>query len=162
MNTTVKKILRFVPMVVLMAVIFAFSATPAEQSSEQSGFIVKIITDLFGDAFTGNVPPKILGSLDFFVRKCAHFLEYTAFGLTVLLALSDMLKKPWARIRVPEVISFLYACSDEFHQRFVPGRSAKFADVLIDSCGALFGLLIAALIQRHRFNNDKKKELRDF
>ena len=44
-------------------------------------------------------------------------------------------------------LSFLYAITDEIHQIFVPGRSAQFRDVLIDTLGASFGcLLIHALL----------------
>ena len=34
----------------------------------------------------------------------------------------------------------LYACTDEFHQSFVPGRVAAVHDVLIDSAGAWLAL----------------------
>lgn len=44
------------------------------------------------------------------------------------------------------LLSLLYACTDEIHQIFVPGRSAQFRDVLIDTLGASFGTLIAYLI----------------
>ena len=43
------------------------------------------------------------------------------------------------------IFSFLYACTDELHQIFVPGRSAQFRDVLIDTLGASFGTLITYL-----------------
>ena len=42
-------------------------------------------------------------------------------------------------------LSFLYACTDEIHQIFVPGRSAQFRDVLIDTLGASFGATITYL-----------------
>lgn len=42
-------------------------------------------------------------------------------------------------------LSFLYACTDELHQIFVPGRSAQFRDVLIDTLGASFGIAITYL-----------------
>jgi VanZ family protein len=32
----------------------------------------------------------------------------------------------------------LFACGDEFHQIFVPGRTPLVSDVLLDSCGAMF------------------------
>ena len=38
------------------------------------------------------------------------------------------------------------ACTDEFHQYFVPGRSAEFKDVCIDTAGALAGLMILYFI----------------
>ena len=43
-------------------------------------------------------------------------------------------------------LSFLYAITDELHQVFVPGRSAQFRDVLIDTLGASFGAIITYLI----------------
>lgn len=43
------------------------------------------------------------------------------------------------------LFSFLYACTDELHQIFVPGRSAQFRDVLIDTLGASFGIAITYL-----------------
>ena len=39
------------------------------------------------------------------------------------------------------VFCFLYACSDEVHQLFVPGRSGNIIDVGIDSIGSYFGIL---------------------
>ena len=42
-------------------------------------------------------------------------------------------------------LSFLYACTDEIHQIFVPGRSAQFRDILIDTLGASFGIVITYL-----------------
>ena len=33
--------------------------------------------------------------------------------------------------------TFLYACSDEFHQLFIPGRSGEFRDVMLDSSASL-------------------------
>lgn len=43
-------------------------------------------------------------------------------------------------------LSFLYACTDEIHQIFVPGRSAQFRDILIDTLGASFGATITYII----------------
>ena len=42
---------------------------------------------------------------------------------------------------IPWGIAALYAVTDEFHQLFVPGRSGQFSDVVLDSAGALAGLL---------------------
>ena len=38
------------------------------------------------------------------------------------------------------LIATAYAATDELHQVFVPGRSAEFTDVLLDSLGALAGI----------------------
>ena len=44
------------------------------------------------------------------------------------------------------LICFLYACTDEFHQLFVYGRSAEIKDVLIDSFGSLTSILLCNFI----------------
>ena len=41
----------------------------------------------------------------------------------------------------------LYACTDEFHQIFVPGREGAFRDVIIDTCGGITLILLYNLIR---------------
>ena len=43
------------------------------------------------------------------------------------------------------IIVFGYASTDEFHQLFVVGRSGQFKDVLIDTSGGTFGILLVYL-----------------
>ena len=52
------------------------------------------------------------------------------------------------------IFTFLYACSDEFHQLFIAGRAGQFKDVCIDSTGALIMLLIIYFINKRK---DKKR-----
>lgn len=69
------------------------------------------------------------------IRKGGHVAEYAilatllfwAFGRRQLLVL---------------LLCVLYAMGDEWHQSFVPGREGAIADVLIDTVGAVFGLLV--------------------
>ena len=42
-------------------------------------------------------------------------------------------------------ITVLYACSDEFHQLFVPGRAGMIQDVMIDSIGIILALCLIAV-----------------
>jgi len=44
--------------------------------------------------------------------------------------------------------SVLYACTDEIHQLFVPGRGAQMSDVLLDSAGAGLGIVLFVTIRR--------------
>ena len=46
------------------------------------------------------------------------------------------------------LIRAFYACTDEFHQLFVPGRAGLLSDVLIDSLSAVLGLVVFALLQK--------------
>ena len=43
------------------------------------------------------------------------------------------------------IFCFLYACSDEYHQTFVPGRAGAMIDVAVDMAGVLFGLALVLL-----------------
>jgi len=83
--------------------------------------------------------PNLTTNLEFWdtiLRKIAHITEY--FILTFLLyrafkgtfALSSVSLIFW-----PVLLSFIYAISDEIHQRFIPTRSGNLGDVLIDFLG---------------------------
>ena len=43
-------------------------------------------------------------------------------------------------------VIFLYAASDEFHQSFVPGRTALCSDVLIDTAGGATAVFLLWLV----------------
>ena len=45
-------------------------------------------------------------------------------------------------------VSVLYSVSDEYHQTFVSGRSGELRDILIDSLGALTGIIFALVIYK--------------
>ena len=50
------------------------------------------------------------------------------------------------RISISLVLGIIYAVSDELHQMFSPGRSAKISDVYIDTVGILLGMTALLLI----------------
>lgn len=149
-------VLKFIPMIAVMAIIFLFSAMQGDDSSETSGFFLKALAGLVEEISHHGISDKAMGTLHFLIRKAAHFSEYAVLGATTLFAIRDFLKKKWKMIAFPEIVSFLYACTDEIHQRLVPGRYGTFSDVLIDSCGAVTGILIFLLILETR---KKKKSI---
>src|SRR5207249_3243393 len=86
--------------------------------------------------------------------KHEHFFFY---GILAALALRALAKGEWRGIQTTTVIgavliSSLYGVSDEFHQRFVPGRTYEVGDMVADAIGsaAAAGLLWAWGIIRHR------------
>jgi VanZ family protein len=83
-----------------------------------------------------------LGKWDTFLRKGAHIIEYTVLTALVLRALRQTWRHwPWRQATfVATAVVVLYACSDEFHQSFVPGRGPSPVDVLIDSVGVIVGI----------------------
>ena len=117
-------------MVLWMIFIFIMSSMNETISSNQSGFFVSLIANLF------NI--KNIEILTTIVRKMAHFTEYFILGILVINSL-DISNK---RYLYSFIIGFIYAISDEIHQLFITGRSGKIFDVLIDSLGIIMSIFI--------------------
>lgn len=83
-------------------------------------------------------------------RKSAHAFLYLVLGLLSTAALSRHIGKPLCVFLSAEAFSVLYACSDELHQFLSAGRSPQVTDVLLDSAGALCGVLLTVLFIRGR------------
>ena len=80
-----------------------------------------------------------------FEDKVYHFVEYSIFSFLLFLAFFKA-ETGFFRKNVflfSSLIGIAFAYSDEFHQRFVPGRSYDFYDFLADCLGVI--LVQAAL-----------------
>lgn len=136
-----------------MAVIFSFSARPAEQSTGDSRWAGHMIGQLFVPGFgdwSDKEQEAFAEKVDHPVRKTAHAMEYAVLGLLTAGAYIRRGTSIRKGILVPWGIATLYAASDEFHQLFVPGRSGQVSDVVLDSAGVLAGVLLLAGIRRAR------------
>ncbi len=106
--------LRWLPALLMMAAIFAFSSIPS------------------------NAMPRF-GWMDLLVKKGGHALGYALLALAYRHGLGE---KGGGRAGwLAWGLAAVYAASDEFHQSFVPGRNAALEDVLVDAAGA--GLAMA-------------------
>lgn len=76
------------------------------------------------------------------IRKAAHFSEYALLAVLWVIPLGCMTKTNKKRMIVALLLCIMYAVSDEIHQLFVPGRDGNIKDVLIDTAGAGFGILV--------------------
>jgi len=122
-----------------MIIIFVFSNQPAVVSDGSSQTIVKIFKAL------GLNLNSVFGDLaDFAVRKSAHFLEYLTFSLLIYNACRDTYSVSRS-ILIAVGLVFCYAGTDEIHQLFVPGRTGRFRDVMIDTSGGATAMLIVYL-----------------
>jgi VanZ family protein len=70
--------------------------------------------------------------IQFWLRKGAHVVIYGALGLSLAAALYGLNRKRWF---LAGVILVLVAALDEWHQTFVPGRTGRAVDVLVDLAG---------------------------
>lgn len=128
-------------------VIFSFSAEKGETSTDTSGRVCKIVASIFVKDFE-DLPQvdqqEIVGNLQLFVRKTAHF---TAYALLGFLASMDFRRKKFLkRLGFSTAFVCLYAISDEIHQLFVPDRSGRALDVLIDTTGGVCGILAGGIL----------------
>ena len=142
-------------MILVMAVIFAFSAMPGEESAQTSFRILKVLAAWIEDMSDANVTSALAQNLHIIIRKVAHFSEYFLLGVTTYYAFKDrfLYDRKWFYITIIS-ICVLFAASDEIHQHYVPGRYGTPTDVLIDSAGALTGIAICLLFA-HRRKHEK-------
>ena len=134
--TNSKKIcvtLWWVAVLVCMVIIFCLSAQTADDSAELSGSFILTLLEWFGLELEQEI-----------IRTIAHCLEFMGVSFLIFNATYAT----WATKLTP-VIAFVgtvfYAITDEIHQIFVPGRAFQLTDILVDSTGALIGV-IATLI----------------
>ncbi len=85
-----------------------------------------------------------------FTDHQGHFIGYALLAILLVRALASA---TWRGVRpraavIAIVIAVLYGASDEFHQRFVTGRSATVDDWIADALGAIAGSLMVFAIAR--------------
>jgi VanZ family protein len=122
------------------AVLIFFFSTDTFSATHTSRLILPVLRWLFPHA-----SPETLETAHFLIRKSAHFVEYFIFSLLALHALrgeEGRWKLRWALEAA--VLAEAYAALDEFHQSFVPSRTASVHDVLLDTFGAVVAQALAA------------------
>ncbi len=146
------KLLRLLPPLAWMALIFLFSAMPSDSSTRQSSTLADMLVSVAGRFLFLDQTARVLLSarLEPVLRKLAHMTEYAVLFILwrhALRSLGNTLKKASF---VSALICILYAASDELHQLFVPGRSGMVMDVGIDSLGVFIAFIILFLMERKR------------
>lgn len=140
------RILSFLPAVTWMVLIFSFSAAPAVESSETSdGISYKIVKAMAALPFLDWEEEELEEKAETFhvpIRKAAHFSEYALLAVLWAVPFGYITKSTKKRMATAFLLCFIYAVSDEIHQLFVPGRDGNIKDVLIDTAGAGFGILV--------------------
>lgn len=133
-----------------MALIFLLSSQNAAVSSGTSGNIIRLIAGVFRPGFnelSAAEQAEIVASMQFIIRKSAHFCIYTVLGVLSFLTFVSYSRPIFAwRLAISCAVCLLYAASDEIHQLFVPGRSGEVRDVMIDFSGAALGIAVSSLI----------------
>ena len=130
----------------VMILIFWFSAQNGASSRAMSEGFLKTLLGTLAERFL----PRLSGKgIDWDIRKYAHMGEYFCLGLSAFLFFSELTRwRGKGRAALLALAwSFLYACSDEVHQLFVPGRAGRLRDVFVDGAGFGAGILLAVLLR---------------
>ena len=144
--------------VLIMIFIFVMSATDGEKSGDLShGFLGSLL-----GAFLSRVLPRLSqNGAEYDIRKYAHMFEYFCLTISSFLFFRELyVGKSHQSLRAAVFalgLCFVYACTDEWHQTFVPGRAGLFSDVMIDTAGGAIGLCLALLLVRLRMYKKQRK-----
>ena len=94
--------------------------------------------------FVPTISPLTVVRLEFFLRKAAHVSEYAVLAVLLYRAFVHTVFQSRRVLSAGIVLlsCAAYAASDEFHQSFVPSRTASLRDVMIDLCGAMLAVLV--------------------
>ena len=154
MTAQKRKILLSIPIsgliIMLYALIFQQSGMSAEVSGDVSRSVVESMVLMLEDTFSIDLPfndsPEQIERLNHFVRKSGHFFVYALMGLLVHSLALVWEQRGKGGLIVSWLVVIVMAAADEWHQYFIPGRSAQVSDVLLDAAGAIFGMLVLRLI----------------
>lgn len=143
-----KRLALWLPALLWYGVIFYFSAQTGAESTE--------ISDAFIErAFHWDIANSLMvlsSLLSTLVRKGAHaFVFFVQTGL-LLFPLRELIPQKKPRRWLALALCAALALSDEVHQFFVPGRSCKLTDVLIDSLGGMCFLVLLWLLETWKAN----------
>ncbi len=85
--------------------------------------------------------------LQYLMRRSAHLTVYGIFAVFIYHSLAGEKRPAWSfrRAVLSVLIAGLYSLTDEFHQSFVPGRSASLLDCGVDTVGAILGTILVYL-----------------
>jgi len=100
--------------------------------------------------FLSSKPTKVVSGFvwwDFIIKKTAHIVEYAIFYFLIFRAVNNLelrihnlqckINNKKINWLIPFFMLILYAASDEYHQSFIPGSTAKVRDVGFDLFGGI-------------------------
>jgi VanZ family protein len=122
-------------------------STETFSSENTSSWIETVLLFLFP-----KIPSQEMGLIHAFIRKGGHVIEYFILGLLLFRAFRGdfVVSWTWRWSFFAVILVVLCAASDEFHQSFVPTRTASIADVGIDIAGGVLAQFVSVLRHRYR------------
>mgnify|MGYP003300172424 CR=1 FL=1 len=127
--TLLTKIFSFIPTLLLLFLIFGFSAQDGESSGSLSFqislFLVKLASPLLPAAMSEEVLFERAEFIHYFVRKAAHMTEYFLLALSLQLPLYEQIME-----KAPDSLHTLIASGDVYIRASKPLQKIPEADVV--------------------------------
>lgn len=148
-----RKIAVTVPVTILLLALYILIFSFSAQTGEQSGGLSRRISEKCAEwidwlAGGGIDRLPVEEAIEHPLRKAAHFAEYACMGILVYVLWRQWLRRGAGLCLLTGVWVFLSAGADEFHQLFVPGRYGSISDVILDTCGGVFGMALCLAAER--------------
>lgn len=144
------KPLSFLPALVMMYVIFNFSAQSGDVSGNLSHQVSVKIVEIGNEVLHKDLDEagilEVADRIEYPVRKLAHMTEYFFLAVAVSFPLYVYGLRGFPLMLVAGIICVGFACGDEYHQSFVDGRGPSVKDVGIDSIGVFFGIIAVRMV----------------
>jgi VanZ family protein len=133
----------------LSVLMIALESTSTMSAANTSQWLYPLWVKLFGP-----MSPASWNEVHHLIRKTGHFVGYGLVSLGFFYSwrqtLHRMAIKHWSLWRWASALAvlctLLIASLDEFHQSFLPSRTASPIDVGIDLCGAITAQLLLLMI----------------
>ncbi len=152
-----KKLVYLIGVLMIMLLIFAFSAQTSTASKALSNQFITTYNQVVPKIpLPLEVKTKLLSRPGYYIRKGAHMTIYAVLGVLLLMVLWQMPIKKGLSPIISYFLCTMYAITDEWHQYYVEGRGAQISDIIIDSIGALVGIIcIQIMVKVFRGNSEK-------
>ena len=158
---TLLKPLSFLPAILMMYVIYSFSAQTGEVSGQLSYKISYKIVETKSQLLNENKSSAELAvsadTIHFYVRKAGHMTEYFLLAVAISFPLYVYGVRGIWLVILAGIICVGFAGLDEYHQSFVADRGPSLRDVGIDSIGALIGILMVQAFCWSTLHNPQKR-----
>ncbi len=141
----------WVPVAIWMSFIFWMSTDTF--SSQNTASVLEPVLRFF----VPRVSPQGIDLAHVVIRKAGHITEYFVLSLLLFRAFrgNSPVSWNWRWSFSALVVVVLWAVLDEFHQSFVPERTASKIDVAIDTAGGSLAQLVTMLGHRLRKSSDR-------
>lgn len=158
MKTFWKFFIKILLIIIWLITIFRFSSQVSTDSLDLSNkFMYKVVSILENKELSKEKKEQLSKKYTLYVRKSAHFFLYFVLGILIFWLFCDLIKIHSLLVLLTIASCCLYALSDEWHQKFVDGRTARLFDVIVDTAGSTLSTTFMFMIYKDIETSKQKK-----